>query len=175
MTDERRIEIALEEGFAAAAVVDVEQIVVDPMFRPFCEENICGHYGVNYSCPPDCGTPEEMEARLRAFGRALVVQTLWKIDFTDGPAVRQAKGEHNGAMMRMMERMEERGLMCGASCCTLCAPCALKEGKPCRFPEKKWSCLSAYCIFVRKLAEACRMDYSPADGSLALFGLWAFD
>ena len=31
--------------------------------------------------------------------------------------------------------------------------CHLKNGKPCPHPEERYSCMSAYCIFVRKLAE----------------------
>ena len=54
---EELISAALEEGFAAAAIVDTDKIVFDPSFRPYCAENLCGQYGANYSCPPDCGTP----------------------------------------------------------------------------------------------------------------------
>jgi len=43
------------------------------------------------------------------------------------------------------------------------------------FPELRYSCLSAYCIFVRKLAEEAGMEYSPADGLTAFFGMYIFD
>ena len=62
MTAEQMVQYAYEEGFSAAAVVDTADIVFDPSFRPYCEENLCGQYGANYSCPPDCGTPEEIAA-----------------------------------------------------------------------------------------------------------------
>ena len=42
MTENEMIQLALEEGFAAAAIVDTTQIVFDPSFRPYCEENLCG-------------------------------------------------------------------------------------------------------------------------------------
>lgn len=178
MDEQKMIELAMREGFASVAAVDVDQIVFDPMFRPFCEENLCGHYGVNYTCPPDCGTPEEMEARLRSYRRALVFQTTWPIaDYTDKAAIKEAKGFHNKAMRRAIAQYRAagtHGLMAGASCCTLCETCALREGQPCRFPQDKWSCLSAYCIFVRRLAEAAGQEYAPADGSLSFFGLYAF-
>ena len=60
MTAEQMVQYAYEEGFSAAAVVDTSDIVFDPSFRPYCEENLCGQYGANHSCPPDCGTPEEI-------------------------------------------------------------------------------------------------------------------
>ena len=64
MTWEEMTSIAAEEGFAAAVVTDTKDIPFDPSFRPLCAENLCGKYGANYSCPPDCGTPDEMRARI---------------------------------------------------------------------------------------------------------------
>ena len=59
MKDAMLIQYAKEEGFAVAAVVSTDQIVFDPAFRPYCEENLCGQYNANYSCPPACGTPRK--------------------------------------------------------------------------------------------------------------------
>ena len=178
MNEQKWIQMALDEGFSAAALIGVDQIVCDPAFRPYCEENLCGQYGANYSCPPDCGTPREMDDRLRGFERALVFQTKWQIDdWYDKKAIRHAKQTHNDAMLRLIDRMRAEGLpgvMCGASCCTLCERCARIDGKPCLFPDRRFSCLSAYCVYVKKLADACGMEYTCADGSLALFGLYAF-
>lgn len=42
MTEAEMIQLAYDEGFAAAAIVDTGQIVFDPSFRPYCEENLCG-------------------------------------------------------------------------------------------------------------------------------------
>ena len=76
MTAEQMVQYAYEEGFSAAAVVDTADIVFDPSFRPYCEENLCGQYGANYSCPPDCGTPEEMKQKVLAHKKALVLQSI---------------------------------------------------------------------------------------------------
>ena len=62
MTAEQMVQYAYEEGFSAAAVVDTADIVFAPSFRPYCEENLCGQYGATPSCPPACGTPEEIAA-----------------------------------------------------------------------------------------------------------------
>ena len=62
MTWEEMTSMAAEEGFAAAVVTDTKDIPFDPSFRPLCAENLCGKYGANYSCPPDCGTPDEIAA-----------------------------------------------------------------------------------------------------------------
>ena len=62
MNKTEMIQLALNEGFSAVETIDMKQVIFNPAFRPFCEENLCGQYGANYSCPPDCGTPDEIAA-----------------------------------------------------------------------------------------------------------------
>ena len=179
MTETEMIQCAIDEGFAAAAIVDTTQIVFDPSFRPYCEENLCGQYGSNYSCPPDCGSPEEMKQRILAHKKALVLQTIWQVaDYSDVPAIKHAKKSHNASEIRVVKKMREAGhdgLIVGASGCALCTPCAQTQGLPCNFPDLKYSCMSAYCIFVKKLADACEMEYDCGEGLLGLFGMYVFD
>lgn len=176
--DDEILQISHDAGFSAAALISTSEIVFEPSFRTFCAENRCGCYGANYSCPPDCGTPDEMKDRICAYDRALVLQTKWNIrDYSDIAAIKKAKRSHNTAMLSIVQKMQSNGmdgLMAGASCCLLCEHCAILQGEPCRFPSRRYSCLSAYCIYVKKLAERCNMEYCCSDGKLALFGLYAF-
>ena len=178
MTDEMIINLAKEEGFTNAAIINTADIVFDASFRPYCKENLCGKYAVNYSCPPDCGSPEAMKNRVLAHGHAVVLQSIWPIsDYSDGAAVKKAKSAHNASGIRLMKKMREEGhegFMIGSSGCALCNPCAITEGKPCSFPELQYSCISAFCIHARKLAESAGMEYD-GKGTLALFGLYVFD
>jgi len=179
MTEAEMIRLAMKEDFAAAAVVDTGKIVFDPMFRPFCEENLCGQYGVNYACPPDCGTPEEMKRRILRHKKALVLQSICQVeDYDDMPAIKEGKRSHNAAQLRLVKGLRQAGhdgLIVGVSGCALCTPCAKAEGLPCRFPDLKFSCMSAYCVFVKKLADECGMEYDCGEGLLALFGMYVFD
>lgn len=179
MTQEEMIRYAAEEGFAAAAIVDTNQIVFDPAFRPYCEENLCGQYGANHSCPPACGSPEAMKQKILVHKKALFLQTIWEIsDYSDMPAIKQAKAAHNAAEIRLVKRLRAEGcggIIVGASGCALCSPCAAVRGEPCKFPEYQYSCMSAYCIFVKKLADACGVEYDCGEGLLAFFGMYVFD
>lgn len=178
MNQQSIIQLTQGEDFSAVALIDMDAVVFEPSFRPYCEQNLCGKYGANYSCPPDCGAPAEMEARLRRYARALVFQTKWDIDdWYDDAQIKRAKKAHNSAMLRVIEKLRRRGLngmMAGASCCNLCDRCAILDHQPCLYPELQFSCLSAYCVYVKKLADACGMEYACKDGRLAFFGMYAF-
>ena len=172
------ISLARSEGFSAAAIADMRAIVFDSGFRKYCEENLCGRYGANYSCPPDCGTPDAMKARLSAYKSALVLQTKWDItDYRDMPAIKAAKQSHNQAMLRVIARLKQegiRGKMAGASCCTLCERCAILDSEPCRDPERQFSCMSAYCIDAGELAKRCNLPFAWNPQRLHLFGMIMF-
>ncbi len=179
MLEKDMVQYAVEEGFSAAEIVNTEDIVFDFSFRPYCEENLCGQYGANYSCPPDCGSPEAMKQRVLAHKKALVLQTIWEIsDYSNMDLIKPAKAAHNAAEIRLVKRLRadgRDGFIVGASGCALCSPCKQVLGQPCAFPEYQYSCMSAYCVFVKKLADKCGMEYDCGDGLLAFFGMYVFD
>ena len=179
MTRDALLALAAAENFAGAGLVETKEIPFDFSFRDYCAENLCGKYGVNYTCPPDCGTPAEMRERLLQRRHALVLQTLWAIaDYSDSKAVRAAKTAHNAATIRLARTLRAQGLdgiLVGVSGCALCDECAIVRGEPCRVPEFCYSCMSAYCIFVRELAERCGLEYDAGPGLLAFFGMYVFD
>lgn len=179
MRYQEMIQYALAENFSDAVIVDTEQIVFDPSFRAYCAENICGQYGANHSCPPGCSSPEAMKQKILAHKKALVLQTIWEIaDYSDWSIIKPAQNAHNAAQLRLAKQFRAEGcdgLLVGAGGCSLCSPCKQLLNQPCSFPEKRFSCMSAYCIFVKKLADCCGMEYDCGDGLLAFFGMYVFD
>ena len=118
---------------------------------------------------------EEMRQRILRWPRALVMQTMWDIeDPMDEGRTKPAKARHNKLTRELMDWAGEPGLMVGASGCGLCTPCALAEGAPCRFPALQYSCMSAYCVFVKDLAEKCGMEYDCGPGVVAFFSMYCF-
>ena len=177
MTMDMLLASARELGFEAA-LIDTGAIHFNPMFRTYCAENRCGQYDSNYSCPPACGEVEDMAATLQSYSRALVVRSSREIEsYSDRETIFKAKKAHNEAMLSVCEVLRQKGIgyrMCGASQCLLCAACARAQGEPCRDPERRYSCLSAYCIDVARLAESAGIDFSWSDKILSLYGLIAF-
>ena len=177
MDNEKILKLAEEMGFLAA-FVEIGDVVQDPSFRKFCEDNLCGKYNANYSCPPDCGTVEQVQAKLRSGKRGLVLQTVWEIgSYENKQAVVDAKKAHNAAILRFTEalrRANYQGFCLGYGGCPLCDPCKRVANEPCAHPDKRISCMSAYCIDVGKLAKGCGLDFAWIPEKLFLFGMFLF-
>ena len=177
MTDMELIQLAEEMGFHAA-MISAKEIPVDGSFRKFCEDNLCGKYNANYSCPPACGTVEEVHARLFAADRALVLQSIHEIgSYENKEAILTSKKNLNIAILKLTDSLRAKGLNCfclGYGGCPLCNPCKQAAGESCVFPEKRISCMSAYCIDVGKLAGKCGLEFAWVPEKLFLFGMIAF-
>jgi len=177
MKDSDVLALAKEMGFHPA-FVDTADVVQEPSFRKFCEDNLCGKYNANYACPPDCGTVEEVQQRLKAGKRALVLQTIWEIgSYENKQGIIDSKKTHNAAILRFTEKLRQAGVQgfcLGYGGCPLCDPCKKPEGAPCAHPDKKISCMSAYCIDVGKLANKCGLEFAWIPEKLFLFGMFVF-
>ena len=177
MTDSELIRQAETEGFHAA-ILSAKDIPVDGSYRKFCEDNLCGKYDANYSCPPACGTVDEVHGRLFAYDKALVLQTIHDIgSYENKEEILKSKKNLNLAILDLTDTLRKAGMECfclGYGGCPLCDPCKQVEGKPCVFPEKRISCMSAYCIDVGKLAGKCGLEFAWLPEKLFLFGMIVF-
>lgn len=121
--------------------MDADDLVFEYEFRKYCEMNNCGNYGKNYGCPPDCGTPAEMEQKARKYQKALVLQTIQPVkDITDASETGPLKKKHNAVVRRFMDQLAEagiKGLPIMAGPCSQCKICGKAEGEPCRFPQSR--------------------------------------
>ena len=178
MTEKEILTLAQNAGFVAK-IIPTQDIVVDYSFRKFCEDNLCGKFGANYSCPPDCGTPEELHSKILAKDNALVMQLICNIDgYEDKEAIQNARKNVNFSVLDVAENMREAGynlIPLGYNGCPLCNPCKRTLNQSCLFPEKSISCISAYCINVTELANRCEFEFTWSDKKLYLFGMILFD
>lgn len=176
MNIEQLITLAEEAGFNASTTTP-DQVLINKEFRAFCEENRCGKYNANYSCPPDCGTVEELHQKLLAEDIVLAVQTRKEnVDKNDKNQILQTRAAHNAAILRLMKKYKElgySGFCAGYGGCSLCNPCKRPENQPCTYPDLRISCMSAYCVDVADLAEKCTLEFSWEPDKLFLFGMFA--
>ena len=88
--------LAKISGFTDAAFLPVRELVVVPEYRRFCEQNLCGNYGVLPVCPPMSGTVEEMTAVMQRYKTALVLMIeTTPFDYRDTAEQKTAKKHQN--------------------------------------------------------------------------------
>lgn len=174
MTKEEILALAENEGFEAA-LIDPAEIPVKAEYRAYCEKNMCGQYNANWSCPPSCGTPEEMHRRLLGAETALVLTSSWPIEsYADKEGIGCGTRSHNAMTLRLLDRLRGEGyegFAVGGGNCALCSPCKMLSGEPCAHPERRFSCMSAYCVDVAELAEKCGMKFEWDPKMLHSYGM----
>lgn len=158
---ENYISFAKTLGFTDAALLPVEDLVIVPEYRRFCEQNLCGNYGVLPVCPPMSGTVEEMTAAMRKYRTALILMIeTTPVDFENTAEQKTAKRHQNLLTEQLIEKMKADGrqelLMMGAG------------------PWKHASCMSAYCVDAQKMADAVHMKCWANDGKIRYFSLILF-
>ena len=150
-------EEAKKLGFSDAAVIHTEDLVFVPEYRQFCEENRCGCYDINPSCPPKCGTIEEMHDTAMKYKKSLVLHTMQ----TGEMDYKKAKLEHNRLTEQLVEMMKSEGK---TDLLVMCAG-----------PYKHNSCMSAYCVDAQKMADAAGMVCWTDDGLIRYFSQVLFN
>lgn len=172
---------AAANDFSDFSLIAREDLRFVPEFRMFCEENRCGCYGNNYSCPPASGTVEELAEKAAKYENVLVLRTNRPcINAMDMAETMPIKKDHSKRSRKLLKELKTEGLLPTdgltmlAGPCTLCMPCKMTLGEPCSFPEERASCLSAYCVDVTSLAECAGMELSWAGDQVSFFSLYLF-
>lgn len=149
------IKEALSLGFSNAAVIDTKDLVFVPEYRQFCADNLCGNYDLLPACPPESGTPEEMQDRAMQYEKALVLQTIQIAPPMDSALFKKAKVQHNILTEKLARQMQENGYK---------DVLLMTAG-----PHKQHSCMSAYCVDAQKMADTVGIDCWKDDGNVRYF------
>ena len=171
-------QLSAEYGFTDVGFFDPRKMSFSAEFRQCCEDNLCGQYGANYSCPPYCGTVEEMRAKTLPFTHGALLKTECEVDDAmDETATKPIKKDHSMRSKMLIRELKKRGfdrpyLAMLAGCCSICDKCLMPSGKPCPFPDERTSCLSAYCLNVAELADTAGMSLSWDIGQVSFFSVF---
>lgn len=158
---ENWIKIAIGLGFDEAAALDVATLQSRVDVRAMCAEDKCGAYGRNWTCPPHCGTLDDCAEKMGSYRRGILLQTVEKLEKTiDTKGYRRAEERHLRQFHAFAESIREvypEALYLGAGGCRVCSKCAFPE--PCRFPEKAYSSMEGYGLFVTQVCRDNRVPY----------------
>lgn len=155
------INLALQQGFDQAEWLNPQTIVLREEIRDMCEVNKCGHYNSSWSCPPACGSLEELSETIARYHKGVIVQTTAKLeDDFDLEAMQEGENRHKVNFEKFINslRTEKDVLALGAGTCKICDNCTYPD-EPCRFPARKVYSLEAAGIWVSELCEKNNIKY----------------
>jgi predicted metal-binding protein len=170
------INVVYQIGFCNVSSVKTEDVVFNAELTELCKQNACGSYGRNYMCPPHCGEINGLIEKARAYERLIVFQKIYPLkDSFDFEGMADAGADFGRLVVRLGETVKaeikkDEFLLLGAGGCRLCEVCGVVDGVPCRNPDRVYSSLEAYGIFVSILAKRCGMKYINGENTVTYFG-----
>ena len=152
---------AEELGFSTATSLDTKSLRPLQEVRDMCSADRCQAYGRNWTCPPMCGTLEACSLRLAKYQKGILLQTVGQMQKTiDTKAYIETEKKHLQMFQAFAELIREEypnALCLGSGGCRICDKCAYPE--PCRFPNKAYSSMEGYGLFVSQVCKDNGIKY----------------
>lgn len=161
MEQENWIAKAKEMGFSQAAALHVATLKARADVRAMCAADRCQAYNHNWTCPPACGTLDECQEKMRQYSRGILVQTVGHMQKAiDSRCYRNTEKKHTENFRKLAEQMRAvypNALCLGAGGCRVCKQCNFPQ--PCRFPDKAYSSMEGYGLFVTQVCQDNGLKY----------------
>ena len=162
MKDQELLELASAHGFDHVGMLNVAALEFSPEVRGMCGADKCRSYGKCWTCPPYCGTLEDIAAKAAAYHRGILVQTTGQMeDDYDVETMEEAGALQVKRFMALGKDVRKAYPNClpmSAGACSVCPRCACPD-EPCRFPDLAFPSMEAYSLWVSKTCEDSGMAY----------------
>ena len=161
MNYEELRELALNTGFTHTVPLDISTIELKQEVRDMCKQG-CQQYAKRWSCPPGCGSLEQLCSVIFQYEGGILVQTTAKLeDSFDWDGMMKTQSQHQKNFVRFVEKLHSsdvRFLPLGTGCCMICETCSYPDS-PCRFPQKKISSMEACGMLVSEVCQKNDLKY----------------
>lgn len=148
-------------GFSTAAVLDTKTLIPLQEVRDMCSSGRCQAYGKNWMCPPLCGSVDDCALKLARYQQGILIQTVGQMQkVIDTRAYIETEKKHLQmfqAFAQMIRKEYPDALCLGSGGCRICDRCAYP--KQCRFPEKAYSSMEGYGLFVSQICKDNGIKY----------------
>lgn len=163
------IKEALAAGFTSAAPLDPKKLDFMPEVRVMCAADKCRNYDKSWSCPPACGTLEEIARRVLSYDGGVLLQTTASLsDSFDYESMMEAQKNHARSLNVLTERLRSflpDVLALGTGGCRICKECTYPSS-PCRFPDRMMVSMEASGLLVSRVCENCGIPYYYGPGTM---------
>lgn len=164
------IALGMNCGFTNVAKLDPATIVLREEVRQMCASGKCHMYNRSWSCPPACGTLDELRGRISCYHEGILVQTVGKLeDSLDGEGMLKAEAQHKQHFEQLHEQLRPlypKLMAIGAGACTRCQTCTYPDA-PCRFPDRMTSSMEALGMLVLQICKDNDLQYYYGPNTIA--------
>ncbi len=154
--------LAEEIGFSHADPLDLAALVFRPEVRNMCADNRCGNYGRTWTCPPGCGTLEEITEKAARYSLGVILQSTGiledKFDVETMMETGRLQAERFDTIVPRVRVLFPDCLPMSAGGCSRCRPCTYPDA-PCRFPDLAFPSMEAYGLVVADVCKASGVPY----------------
>lgn len=137
----RQLKSLVGNHFENMKEISAAQITLSQEVRKLCEQNKCGQYGKNWTCPPAIKSVDEFRADLAAYDTFLIVYKVYDVKSSfDWRGMMTAAKDFNGRLHKLNKEIHAdlpglEFLLLGAGGCQRCERCTYLDDEPCRFPQ----------------------------------------
>lgn len=166
---EELLTLAEELGFSHVGRLNVSALRFLPEVRDMCAADRCHNYGRCWTCPPHCGTLEEISARAARCTRGVLVQSTGQMeddfDVECMLETERLQKERFQALTERVRQVEPTCLPMAAGACTICKTCTCPDA-PCRFPDRAVPSMEAYGLVVSDVCRESGLPYYYGPGTI---------
>lgn len=153
-------------------VILTSEILFSKQVRTACEQNHCGCWGKTWTCPPGCGSIEQLQSNIIQYKNMLIMtKIIFLRDSFDIEQMNEGRKEFQNYLHQINQKyqMTTRGMMIlGVGGCEVCPICTYPS-EPCRYPQKKIISLEAAGIDVVSLAKTAKINYYNGKNTITYF------
>lgn len=162
MTVQECLELAGEIGFSHAGELKVEALRFLPEVREMCAADRCHNYGKCWTCPPGCGTLEEISRKAAGYRHGVLVQSAGEMeDDFDVECMMETEQRQKERFAALVERVRAALPGClpmASGACQICGECTYPN-EPCRFPDRAIPSMEAYGLVVSEICQQSGLPY----------------
>lgn len=170
MTLEELKKLAEDAEFDFVQELNMDALVFMPEVRDMCGDGKCTAYGTRWTCPPACGSLDEMREKVKEFSYGILVQSVAQMeDEFDFETIQDCAQAHKKRFDKLTKEILEEGkpaMFMGTGGCTICAKCTYPD-EPCRFPDRAFPSMEACGLLVSKVCTDSGLAYNHGQNTLA--------
>ena len=103
--------MARKIGFTNTGLLTVSALRFLPEVRDMCKADLCHNYGKCWTCPPYCGSLEEISEKISIYSTGVLVQSTGQMeDDFDVECMAKIQGLQKKRFKMIVKRLKEEGV-----------------------------------------------------------------